>query len=136
MAPTKDQIAQLFNKLSSPETTSEFFDGVDDNVSWWIVGTTPMSGQYDSKQAFINATLEVLNGKVLGGPLAFQTLNIVAGGEMATVEMEAIDATCRNGMPYPMRYCWVVKFGEKGLITEVRAYLDTQLLAEAIAANP
>lgn len=137
MAPNKEQIAQLFSKLSDPNTTKSFFDSVDENVTWFVLGNTAISGQYDSKKAFFDGTFEILNGKVLDGPLRLKTVSIVGGGESewATVELEAIDSTCKNGMPYPMKYCWVIKFGEKDLITVVRAYVDTQLLTEAIASN-
>ena len=138
MAPTKDEITKLFNNLSSPETSKQFFESVEDKVDWWIVGHTKMSGQYNSKQDFLDATLAILNGKMLDGPLTFRLLNVVGGGaddEWATVEMEAIDAKCRNGMPYAMRYCWNVRFGGNGMIQQVRAYIDTQLLAEAMEQN-
>ena len=32
-------------------------------------------------------------------------------------------------------YCWVVKFNEDGMITRVRAYIDTELLTRAMAQN-
>lgn len=96
-----------------------------------------MSGSFDSKQDFLDATIQVLNKKVLGGPLRMKTTNVVGGGESdwATIEMEAIDAKCKNGMIYDMRYCWVVRFGHNGMIEQVRAYLDTDLLARAIEQN-
>jgi len=135
MAPSTEAIQDLFNQLSKQETQKNFFNQVSDNVNWWIVGQTPMSGTYNSKQDFMNATFEVLNKKVLGGPLLLNVRNIVVGGDSATAELEAIDAKCKNGMTYDMRYCWVVRFGESGLIEEVRAYLDTDLLSRAIEQN-
>lgn len=137
MAPNREAIADLFNKLSSPDTQKDFFTHVEDNVDWWIVGHTPMSGSYSSKQEFLDATIQILNNKVLGGPLRFRPINVVGGGEdnQATVELEAIDATCKNGMTYDMRYCWIVRFGGSGKIDKVRAYLDTDLLARAIEQN-
>lgn len=139
MGPSRAEITTLFKNLSSPSTQSKFFAGVSDNVNWWIVGSTPMSKTYTSKKDFQDATLAILNGKVLDGPLGFRLNHVVVDSETgwATAEMAAMDATCRNGMPYPMRYCWVVRFGEdSGLIEEVRAYLDSELLTKAIEQNP
>lgn len=136
MAPTQDEVHSLFRNLENPDTSKNFWDKVADNVNWWIVGHTPMSRTYNSKQDFLNATIELLNKKVLGGPLRMKPLNVVAGADgWAVVELEAIDATCRNGLPYDMRYCWVCKFGDSGMIEQVRAYLDTDLLSTAIAFN-
>jgi len=136
MAPTSESVHNLFSQLAKQETQKNFFDSVADNVNWWLVGHTQMSGTYNSKQAFLDATIEVLNKKVLGGPLLMRITNVAVGGDYATVELEAIDAKCKNGMTYDMRYCWVVRFGkESGLIEEVRAYIDTDLLSRAIEQN-
>lgn len=138
MAPSADDIRTLFANLSASENQANFFAQVADDVDWWIVGRTPMSGTYSSKKAFLDATIEILNGKVLDGPLAMRTVNVVGGGkdsDWAAVELEAIDAKCRNGMPYDMRYCWNVRFGKDGKIDKVRAFLDTGLLEKAIKEN-
>lgn len=97
-----------------------------------------MSGTYASKKAFLDATIEVLNGKVLDGPLLLRTVNVIGGGsesEWAAVELEAIDAKCRNGMTYDMHYCWNVRFGKNDKIEQVRAFIDTGLLDKAIKEN-
>lgn len=138
MAPSHAEVTTLFANLSTRENQPNFWSRVSDKVDWWIVGQTPMSGTYDSKQAFLDATIEVLNGKVLDGPLLLRTVNVVGGGsesEWATVELEAIDAKCRNGMVYDMRYCWNVRFGKDDMIEQVRAFLDTDLLERAIKEN-
>lgn len=138
MAPSNAEVGTLFANLSTRENQANFWAQVSDKVDWWIVGKTPMSGTYNSKKAFLDATIEVLNGKVLDGPLLMRTVNVVGGGsesDWATVEMEAIDAKCRNGMKYDMRYCWNVRFGKDGIIEQVRAFIDTDLLEKAIKEN-
>ena len=137
MGMTQEEVLKLFNKLSSPETQKDFFASVADDVNWFIAGSTKMSGTWPSKKAFTDATLEILNNKVLAGPLCFKPVHVIAGadGEWANVEMEAMDAKCKNGMPYDMRYCWNVRFGSSGKIEQVRAYIDTDLLAKAMEQN-
>lgn len=34
-----------------------------------------------------------------------------------------------------MSYCWVMRFDESGMIVQVRAYLDTNLLTETLRSN-
>lgn len=138
MAPSNAEIGTLFANLSTRENQANFWAQVTDKVDWWIVGSTPMSRTYSSKKDFLDATIEVLNGKVLDGPLLLRTVNVVGGGkesEWAAVELEAIDAKCRNGKEYNMRYCWNVRFGKDDKIEQVRAFLDTDLLERAIKEN-
>ena len=137
----------IFSRLTSENSygRTSFFDYVLDDVSWTILGHSPMSQTYNSKQEFIDATLSVLGNQVLKEPLRMQPHNAVVGspsedgGQQAVVEMKAVDAECRNGMTYDMTYCWVCTFidveGEKK-ISRVRAYIDTDLLTRAVEENP
>jgi ketosteroid isomerase-like protein len=62
----------------------------------------------------------------------------VVGGDpqdWATVELEA-DALQKNGNPYNQRYAWVMRFDDKGMIVQVRAYLDSALVQQAVDDNP
>ncbi|KAI7209612.1 hypothetical protein KC333_g8637, partial [Hortaea werneckii] len=75
--------------------------------------------------------------RILRDPLALQVINVVGGGgdqEWALVELKA-DAVCKNGMPYPQRYAWVMRFDENGTIVQVRAYLDSALVQKAVDSN-
>jgi uncharacterized protein len=142
MPLSPDQITTHFSHLSSTDasTRSKFFsDHVSPNVNWTVMGHTAMSRTYTSLQSFLDATISVLGSHVLSEPLKLRVKNVVAmpeGGEtQAVVELEAIDAKCRNGMVYDMRYCWVVRYGEDEKIREARAYIDTALLDRALEGN-
>ena len=39
-------------------------------------------------------------------------------------------------MDYPQRYAWVMRFDEHGIIVQVRAYLDSALVQNAVDQNP
>ena len=54
-------------------------------------------------------------------------------GDTAVGEMTS-DPIARNGTPFRNRYCWVVRFDGQ-CIVEVRAYLDSALVAQVIEAN-
>ena len=45
------------------------------------------------------------------------------------------EATAKNGLKFDNRYCWVCRF-VKGTIVEVRAYLDSALVARLFDENP
>ena len=131
-----------FAHLGNPDPSRRrvFFDEhVSPDVNWTVSGSTPMSATYTSLQAFLDATIQVLGNDVLTEPLRLQVKNVIAmpidAGTYAVVELAAMDAKCQNGMPYDMKYCWVVKYGKDEKITEARAYLDTDLLRRAIEGN-
>ena len=96
------------------------------------MGHSPMSRQYSGKQDFTENTLKVLGQRVLMEPLRLRVVDVIVGSEGsgagdrdgqvtgdAVIELEAIDAICRDGSKYDMRYCWVCKF-EGGKIIKVR----------------
>lgn len=97
-----------------------------------------MSRHYSSREDFVKNTIVVLRERVLTEPLRLRVVRVTGGGEgneWSTVEMESIDAKCRNGLVYDMKYCWVIRWKGESMV-EVRAYLDTDLLTRAMHENP
>jgi uncharacterized protein len=45
------------------------------------------------------------------------------------------NATAKNGLRFDNRYCWMVTFSA-GVIVEVRAYLDSAMVARLFEENP
>ncbi|KAK4987580.1 hypothetical protein LTR66_004994 [Elasticomyces elasticus] len=135
--PTPSDLHALFNNLSSSGTRSKFFDRVADDVDWTITGTNALSGHYASKKEFVDKALGTVNG-VLENPqgLELRVLNIVAGeeGEWAAVELRA-DQRARNGMQYNQEYVWMCRFDQRGMIVQVRAYYNGNLLNQVLEQN-
>jgi ketosteroid isomerase-like protein len=106
MAPTREQIKQMFAPLSQQGQQASFFDSVADDVHWTILGHSPMSKTYSNKKDFVDGTLTVLREKVLTEPLRLRVIHVTGGGdgdEWATIEMQSIDAKCKNGeLPHPL----------------------------------
>ena len=110
-----------------------FFSHVADDVDWTVMGTHPLAGHYPSKAAFKAATFSKL-GKVLPGGAQLRVTHAFVAGDTAVVELVSA-ATARNGMRFDNHYCWVVRF-DRERIVEVRAYLDSALVAELFRQNP
>ena len=131
MPVTEKDVRKLFSKLESGDGTA-FFAHVADDVDWTVFGTHPLAGRYRSKEEFVAHTFARLNKVLVGGTqLHVEALHI--SGDWAIVELRSM-ATARNGMRFDNRYCWVVRF-QKGTIVEVRAYLDSALVAKLIQDN-
>ncbi|KAF2233128.1 hypothetical protein EV356DRAFT_560098 [Viridothelium virens] len=134
--PSKDEIAELATHLSTSDP-SPFYDRVSPNVVWDVLGTHPAAGHFTSFESWKKSALGVAN-KFLKEPLRFKVVNAFGGGEQdwCCLELEAIDAVAKNGIPYPQQYCWLLRFDEHGIIVQVRAYVDSVLVNKIADANP
>jgi len=129
---TKDSVRELFSNLETGHADL-FFEKVQDDVDWTVMGTHPLAGNYRSKQAFRAATFARLN-KVLREGVLLKVVDLFLEGNVAIVEMRAL-STAKNGKPFDNTYCWVCTFADDGMISKVRAYLDSALVARLIEEN-
>ncbi|EJZ17433.1 nuclear transport factor 2 family protein [Rhizobium sp. Pop5] len=128
----KRDVAALFAHLERGDG-AKFFAHVADDVDWTVMGTHPLAGRYRSKEDFLAATFEKLH-KVLPDGTQLTVQNILADGDWAIVELRSM-ASAHNGMRFDNHYCWLCRFSA-GRIVEVRAYLDSWLVAELFRQNP
>ena len=132
MTITPDYVREVFKGLKTGDGEA-FFEHVEDSVDWTVMGTHPLAGRYRSKRTFQEATFGKL-GKVLPNGAELRVTNVFVAVNTAVVELVS-DATARNGMRFDNHYCWVVRF-DGALIVEVRAYLDSAMVAELFRQNP
>ena len=126
------QIQDIFKKLETGDGGA-FFAHVADDVDWTVEGTHPLAGRYHSKADFLAHTFEKL-GKVLPQGTQLHVEHALVSGDWAVVELHSL-ATARNGLRFDNRYCWVCRVSD-GKIVEVRAYLDSALVARLFQENP
>ena len=125
-------VRETFAHLESGDG-EEFFDHVLDGVDWIVEGTHPLAGHYHSKAEFLAHTFDKLE-KVLPHGTELHTEHVLVSGDWAVVELHSL-ATAKNGVRFDNRYCWVCRF-VNGTIVEVRAYLDSALVARLFEENP
>lgn len=104
-----------------------FFALVADDVNWTVIGTTPVSATFTSKQAFMDAAVGGLTAR-LKGPIMATITNVLADGDHVVLQWVGDTTHRTTGAPYHQTYCWVLRFGD-GQIREVTAYLDTELVS-------
>jgi ketosteroid isomerase-like protein len=131
MSISEQTVRSIFAGLERGDGDA-FFAHVADDVDWTVMGTHPLAGHYPSKGAFKEATFSKL-GKVLPDGAQLRVTDVTIAGDMAVVEL-ASDATARNGMRFDNHYCWVTRF-DGDTIVEVRAYLDSAMVAELFRQN-
>ena len=126
------RFTDIFKSLEAGDGGA-FFTHVADDVDWTVEGTHPRAGHYNSKADFLAHTFEKL-AKVLPQGAQLHVEHALASGDWAVVELHSL-ATAKNVLRFDNRYCWVCRFsGEK--IVEVRAYLDSALVARLFQENP
>jgi ketosteroid isomerase-like protein len=125
-------VQEIFRNLESGDG-KKFFDHVADDVDWTVEGTHPLAGHYHSKSDFLAHTFEKL-AKVLPQGTQLQVERALVSEEWAVVELRS-HATAKNGLRFDNRYCWICRF-VNDTIVEVRAYLDSALVARLFAENP
>ncbi len=107
-----------------------FWALVADDVRWTVIGSTDISGTFESKQAFIdNATSKLVGG--LDGPLLGTVRKVLADGDHVVVQWES-SAPMRNGGRYQQTYCWVLRLAD-GRVVETVAYLDTEMVSSVFS---
>jgi uncharacterized protein len=132
MPVTLTQVQDIFKKLEDGDGGA-FFTHVANDVDWTVEGTHPLAGHYHSKADFVAHTFEKLN-KVLPEGTQLHVEHALVSGDWAVVELHSL-ATARNGLRFDNRYCWVCRFSG-ATIVEVRAYLDSALVARLFQENP
>ncbi len=127
--PTAETVRALFAHLAG-DHPERFFDRVADDVRWTVLGTHPLAGVYPSKAAFRAGTFARL-ATLFDAPLRLATRAVFVDGDTAIVELSA-DATTKHGVRFDNDDCWICRF-DGDAIVEVRADLDSAMVAEAIA---
>jgi ketosteroid isomerase-like protein len=126
------QVRDIFKNLETRHEDA-FFAHVADDVDWTVEGTRPLAGHYHSKADFLDHTFDKL-AKVLPQGTQLRVEHALASGDWAVVELHSL-AAAQNGLRFDNRYCWLCRFsGDK--IVEVRAYLDSALVARLFQENP
>jgi hypothetical protein len=125
-------VREIFKNLESGDGQG-FFDHVADDVDWIVEGTHPLAGHYHSKAEFVARTFDKL-AKVLPKGTELHVEHALVSGDWAVVELHS-EAIAKNGFRFDNRYCWLCRF-VNGTIVEVRAYLDSALVARLFEENP
>ena len=106
-----------------------FFEIVADDVTWTVIGSTRISGTYHGKQAFLDGAVGPIHD-ALAGPIRASVVNVFEDGDHVVLQWTG-ESTIKSGGPYRQVYCWVMRLAG-GKIVESTAYLDTELVSQAL----
>lgn len=107
-----------------------FFDLIAEDVRWTVIGSTPVSGIYESKQALVEAAFGPLLER-LAGTLTTRFVDLAAEGDKVFLRFESSGVT-KTGLRYDQVYCFAMVMREQRIV-EIVAYLDTELLVKVFS---
>ena len=107
--------------------SNAFFNLLAEDVHWTVIGSTPVSRTYPSRDAFVEGAAKPLTAK-LAGPIVPTVRDIIAEGDKVVLQWEG-RSSGKNGTIYHQTYCWVMRMAD-GKVREGTAYLDTELITQ------
>ena len=126
-AENKEVVRGFFADIAKGNIESALARMADD-VRFTLIGTTKLSGVFNSKKEFVEKVMTPL-GSQLDGALTITPENIIADGDFVVVQSHGQSKT-RSGGTYNNTYCQVFRVAS-GKIKDVTEYLDTELVTRA-----
>jgi len=102
--------------------TGGVFDLLAPDAKWTIVGNSPVSRTFASRQEFLDAVITPFNLR-LSSRLVPTVRGIYADGDMVIALFDG-EGTARDGKPYKNTYSWYMQMRD-GKIVNVVAFFDT-----------
>ena len=111
---------------------SAVLDLMAEDLEWTIIGTTAISGTYNSRRAFQDTVGNMLR-KAFKSPIQPTIRKVIADGSDVAVLFES-HADTVAGPDYDQVYCWALEVAD-GQIRRGTAYLDTALIDAVVAPH-
>jgi uncharacterized protein len=99
------------------------FELLAPEAEWTIVGSSPLSKTYKTRQDFLDEVIHPFNARMMK-PLVPTVRGIFADGDMVITLFDAA-ATARDGVPYRNTYTWYFQMKE-GKVVRAIAFFDTR----------
>jgi hypothetical protein len=103
-------------------TAGNVFDLLVPDANWTIVGNSPVSRTYASRQEFFDVVITPFNAR-LSKRLVPTVRGIYADGDMVIALFDA-EGTARDGKPYKNAYTWYLQMRDARIVNVV-AFFDT-----------
>src|SRR5579863_426397 len=99
------------------------FELLAPDAEWTIVGSSPLSKTYRSKQQFLDEVIGPFNAR-MAAPLVPTIRGLYADGDMVIILFDAA-ATAKDGIPYRNTYTWYFQMNA-GQVNKAIAFFDTR----------
>ena len=99
------------------------FELLAPDAQWTIVGSSPLSKTYQSKQQFLDEVIGPFNAR-MAKPLLPTIRGLYGDGDMVIIFFDAA-ATAKDGVPYHNTYTWYFQMRANQVIKAI-AFFDTR----------
>ena len=124
----KKLLQQIFAELSKGNSRP-FIEGMAEEFSWTITGTTKWSKKYAGKRAVVEELFGALRA-TLAPPIVVNAIRFIADENFVAVEARGKNTT-KDAKAYNNTYCYVFRLAD-GKLQEMTEYLDTELVTRAL----
>lgn len=125
LAESNKQIVLKAYASLKEENIQGYFDSMADDITLTYFGNHIFTGTYRGKKDILDNYVPVLLNR-LDGPIKITVTNAIAEGDQVFVEAKGESQT-KDGLAYNNLYGIVLRLKD-GKITEVREYMDTELV--------
>ena len=123
----KEIVREAYAAISRGDA-ERFLGFLRDDVEWYFIGSHRFSGTMKGKEQIIEELFGVLGDELEGDGIQLEIRQLIAEGDKVVAEMLGT-ARSTSGKDYNNTYNLILTL-EGGLITEIREYLDTELVTE------
>lgn len=102
--------------------TGRVFDLLAPDVKWTVLGTSPVSKTYNSRQEFLDSVITPFNAR-FSSRLIPTVRGLYAEGDTVIALFDG-EGTALDGKPYKNTYAWFMRMRD-GQISEVVGLFDT-----------
>jgi uncharacterized protein len=99
------------------------FELLAPDAEWTIVGSSPLSKTYRSKQEFVDQVIGPFNAR-MAKPLVPTIRGLYADGDTVIIFFDGA-ATAKDGLPYRNTYTWYFQM-KAGKVIKATAFFDTR----------
>ncbi len=99
------------------------FELLASDADWTIVGSSPLSKTYRSRQRFLDEVIGPFNAR-MSKPLVPSVRGIYADGDMVIIFFDAA-AIAKDGKPYHNTYTWYLQMKD-GKVIHATAFFNTR----------
>jgi uncharacterized protein len=107
--------------------TGSPFDLLAPDAEWTIVGSSPLSRTYQSKQEFLDKVVGPFFAR-MAKPLVPTIRGLYADGDMVIIFFDGA-ATAKDGLPYNNTYTWYFQM-KAGQVIKAIVFFDTRKFDE------
>jgi ketosteroid isomerase-like protein len=103
--------------------TGSPFELLVPEAEWTIVGSSPLSKTYRSRQEFLDDVIRPFNAR-MATPLVPSVRGLYADGDTVIILFDAA-ATAKDGLPYRNTYTWYFRMKDAQVVNVI-AFFDTR----------